>query len=100
MIKLLQLLCPERHCYNAILVDDERHKEGDAIAQLWQTFHAMGERQCGICGSMVFHVESGKCKWQNWEEAVRNVHACQIEQRAGRELLDVLGVTFHAKRAN
>ena len=64
MVKIVQLLCPERHCLLGIAYEDERGSFKEACAAL-QAMIDSGpfNNWCGLCGSRVLHFEEGTTKF-------------------------------------
>lgn len=98
MIKLLQLLCPERHCLFGVLMDDTLATEEEAKAGLWTLYHSGPQQHCGLCGSKTFHLEARNTTFKTMLEAMPIVAAEQAANRATKEAMDAIGVSFDAKQ--
>jgi hypothetical protein len=93
MIHILQLLCPQRHCFVAVVWDDTTMSEPSAHEELGKaTRVALGDRGaaalvCALCGSTQFHPDDGITRWKTMAEAAPFVKACEAAQLLTRELL-------------
>jgi hypothetical protein len=116
--RILQCLCPQRH---AILglgvgVSQEELSDLDAIKGFKAVIDALllGQHDqlesfklpitslpawCGLCGAPAasWSIEIGWMKPQaDWNTAVAALRECEAEQQAGRELMNLLGLTYDA----
>jgi hypothetical protein len=88
MIHIMQLLCPQRHCFVAIAWDDAKTMEGLACLELQIAADAISKTpQCAICGSTTFHREDGITRFKTMAEARPHIEACAVAQQVSRELL-------------
>lgn len=88
MIKLMQLLCPSRHCFMAIAFDDEKVTEVEANLQLGMSarehMQAHGPA-CALCGSLDFHVETRRTRFTTIDEAMPMLASCEFDQLGTRD---------------
>jgi hypothetical protein len=93
MIHILQLLCPQRHCFVAVAWDDAAGTLAGASVKLANaTVQVLGDRGheafvCAICGSTSFHQEDGITRWETMAEAAPHLLASQAAQLLTREML-------------
>lgn len=96
MVRIVQLLCEERHCLLASAYEDDEGtftKTCQALSDLLQP-KGWVRRHCGICGSAALHFEVGLTKFKTLAEAMPTIMECQSEQMQTRTLLDDLGLSF------
>lgn len=96
-VKLVQCLCPERHCITAIAFQDL--PESEAISKLQSIVDSsiassLINPWCAICGSRKWHYEVGKTRFSTMEEAEPELAKTEVEQRKTIALLKSLGLTF------
>lgn len=86
---LAQLLCPKRHCILGLAYDSEETTPEAIEAKLTLTMHALKvvNPWCGICGSRDLHVEHGKLKTDDWDEANAMLRAAEQANLATRQVL-------------
>ena len=93
MIHILQLLCPQRHCFVAVAWDDAAQTLAGASVQLANAkVQLLGGRGaegfvCAICGSTTFHTEDGVTRWETMSEAAPHLMASMRDQLLTREML-------------
>lgn len=97
-VRIVQYLCPQRHCILAAASDDTT--DAELIHALQQkALQLIAEKQfnpiCGICGARqdrwVFEV--GVTKFDSLEEAMPHLEQCQLQQMLSRIIMDELGLT-------
>jgi hypothetical protein len=92
MIRIAQLLCPQRHCILALAFDDRAYSDKWAANELVARFFANVEqrilnRQCGLCGSTQLRAEVGVTRFANMAKAAPFLAQCQVDQlRTGLRL--------------
>ncbi len=90
MIKIAQMLCPQRHCFLA-LAYDSRHTS-DAMAS-YRLGHATREHmqrhgcKCAICGAEEFNVEIGEIGFVTMAEATPALLETRAANQRTRALL-------------
>jgi hypothetical protein len=92
MIHILQLLCPRRHCFIAVVWDDTTKDLGTAYVDLMkETARAIGDDPerlaCGLCGSHDLKPEDGVTRWRTLEEARPHLEAAELAQQLTRVML-------------
>jgi hypothetical protein len=100
-IRLIQLLCPSRHCIIAALYEaDDAGAEGARQIEHLEAFLAHGaiNRHCGICGSTSLRYEDRITRFKTLEEALAAGKDLEHEQMRDRATLDGMGLTFDAKQ--
>ena len=82
MVKIIQLLCPARHCIiAAAYTDDEERQTFEAGIPALMKLSGINP-WCGICGSTDLHFEAGETQFETLAEAMpvlKGVEAAQIE---------------------
>jgi len=83
---LAQLLCPARHAICALAYDAETTAPADVDAQLLRVVDGTQgvNPWCGLCGSRELHVEHGKLRTNDWEEATQQLRELEERQLATR----------------
>jgi hypothetical protein len=88
MIKLAQLLCPQRHCFMAVAFDAAEVTEADACIQLRRSTAKLGRLShgstCALCGSRDFSVAIGATRFATMDEAMPRLVASMAAQLATR----------------
>lgn len=91
MVHILQLLCPQRHCYTAVAWDDQTLDLSSAHLRLEMAIaelHKAGVPiPCAICGSTDFRPEDGRTRFETMEEARPHIEAAELAWTIDRELL-------------
>ena len=90
MIKIAQLLCPQRHCFMAIAFDGATKTDAEGAHLLGKaSYPHMVARgwKCALCGSMEYRVEVGETRFATMEEALPALQACEAAQLATRAYL-------------
>src|SRR5262245_27229203 len=86
---LAQLLCPARHALCGLAYDREKTTPGEIDLHLRAVINSgVLNPWCGLCGSRELHVEHGKLKTDNWEEAQADLHAGEAAQLLTRAYFD------------
>jgi len=92
VIRLVQWLCPQRHCIVAVAYDPEHQDHDAAIAQM-ESFVAAANvlPHCGLCGSKSLFYDDQPTKFETMQQA----QATRQSQNAGifegvEELRDAL----------
>jgi hypothetical protein len=101
-IRMIQLLCPERHCIVAALHDDAidaGQKHVDQLEAMFFGSNSQLQRRCGICGSEQLVYEDRITEFPTIETAYCAMNSEMIRQMASRALMDQLGLTADAKEA-
>lgn len=106
MIYLAQLLCPQRHCIFATVLeyqdnavpDPNANKQAlDKLANDLFTYCGVN-RRCGICGATVLNWEQARTKFKNKEEALEAMKPGQDEQLVTKAMLDLMGISYDSKQ--
>ena len=101
MVRIVQLLCPERHCLVAAPYEDDRMTFRECCDALKTAFDTGGfNSHCGICGSRDLHFEDGAKEFSNLKEAAPSLQAMMEQNMHTRTLLDALGLTYDKSRSN
>lgn len=93
MIRLIQLMCPERHCLLAFAYDADDMNPKQAADSMRETLRYLREQpaafipECGICKSLELHTEDGETAWDTIEEARPHLQQMEIEQLEARLIL-------------
>jgi hypothetical protein len=92
MIKLIQCLCPSRHCIIAVAFDPARMAEAQAVAQAEGVLTRVYQDRlidpwCAICGSSRFEFEVGTTTFRTLEEAAPAFAASAVAQQWSRRWL-------------
>jgi hypothetical protein len=91
VVRIVQLLCPARHC---ILATAYESADGEPIAAIAEhvregfrlLFNAGNLNPwCGICHSRDFHIEDGATAFRSMDEALPHLNQLQAENAATRE---------------
>lgn len=86
-VRIVQLLCPERHCVMAMAY---LSKDGTAVAAkseaVNKTFDLAVQRKmlnpwCDLCRSRILHTEDGATRFSSLEEAAPFLEASERAQR-------------------
>jgi hypothetical protein len=96
MVKIVQLLCPQRHCILATAYEEERANFEDACKGLELMVSEVGpyKRQCMICGSRDLRFEEGTTKFKTLVEAAPALTQTMYENIETRRELDRMGKTI------
>lgn len=101
MVRLVQLLCPERHCLMASAYEEERSCFTDACEGLRAMVKGGGfNAWCALCGSRELHFEEGVTKFLTLAEAMPSLMTEQHKNMAARQLLEATGQTYEKRRRN
>jgi hypothetical protein len=89
MIWIAQILCPERHCILASAFDDKQRSRRQVMAQLVVAVEQMVangtiDRECVICGSAAWRVESGRTNYATMDAARPELERLERENDATR----------------
>jgi hypothetical protein len=101
MVRIVQLLCPERHCLLAVAYEEGVGSFVEARDAL-QAMVSKGpfNNWCALCGSRDLHFEEGVTKFQTLEEAGPSLGATMAENAMARAALDQAGMTYEKRRLN
>ena len=91
-VRIVQLLCPERHCFIALAYQSE---DGHAIPEmevkLREGFDRMVQKgakpSCGICDSKKLRTEDSATRFETMEEARPHLEEAERRQTATRKYL-------------
>ncbi|MFN7948360.1 MAG: hypothetical protein U0Z53_23615 [Blastocatellia bacterium] len=107
-VKIVQCLCPHRHCIAALAYEDQ----SGAADQSQQQLLREGIRQmisagqinpwCGLCGAPVaaWFYETELTRFSTLAEALPHLAAEERQQMKTTRLLDRMGMTFDKARHN
>lgn len=89
-VRIVQLLCPARHCIVASAYQSEDGECDPAYPlKLLESFrHSGGEHRCGICGSTDLHTEDRPTRWATLAEAEPILRAEEAKQALSRAVID------------
>jgi hypothetical protein len=90
VIRIAQLLCPQRHCFMAVAFDDAKATPTEACIELGRsaTEHmARHGSSCALCGSDDFTVEVGVTRFATMAEAMPALASSMEAQLATRDYL-------------
>jgi len=94
VVKLVQMLCPQRHCLLASAYAEGAGNFLEACEQLEGIIRDAGmNRWCAICGSRDLRFEEGTTSYQTMAEALPHLMANEQRCIDSRRLLDSLGQT-------
>lgn len=90
MIKIAQLLCPQRHCFMAIAFDGKSTTDREAsylLAREAADHMRVHGSKCALCGSDDFTLEIGVTRFATMDEAMPVLASCEADQLATRAYL-------------
>lgn len=88
-IKIMQLLCPMRHCLVGLAYDPETTTNKEAVELLKKGIKAMNlNRWCGLCGSRNLCFETGATVFDSMAEAGKFLVAEEKKNLATRAIFD------------
>jgi hypothetical protein len=101
MVRIVQLLCSERHCLLAVAYEEGKSTFEKSRAAM-EKFISSGQINChcGICGSRDLIYEDGETKFLRLEEAGPWLASQMDANIRTRALLDAAGLTFDKRRQN
>lgn len=99
MVRVAQMLCPERHCLLASACEEDRVSEEQQERDLRAAFAAFNP-WCGICGSRDLRVECGMTRFATMAEAFTSLKETEAANLLTRARLDGEGGTFDSRRRN
>lgn len=90
MVRIVQLLCPARHCIVATAYDSADGKPEPAFSEhVHESFRRLVEAGanpwCGLCHSRDFHTEDGRTAFRSMAEALPHLKQIHAEMAATRE---------------
>lgn len=93
MVRIVQCLCPQRHCIFGFAYDDRYKVEGEATDELRAIIrdmiaHRMIDAACGICGSNDFQYEDAATPFATMEEAREPLAKAQAANLATRAAIE------------
>ncbi len=99
MVRLLQLLCRQRHCLIAMPIPEAVTVE-EACEVMRKEIGPGGRiaEHCAICGSKDLFFEIGSTRWRTVEEAMPTLLEHQNSNLVARQKLDLSGATFDSQR--
>lgn len=101
MVRIVQLLCPERHCLLACAYEEGTGSFQESCEALGGMIkRGMFNDWCGICGSRVLHYEEGVTKFKTLAEAGPHLGATAAANAKARAELDARGLTYEKRRMN
>ena len=101
MVRLVQLLCPNRHCIVAAPYEESKSSPSQAQAELAATFKAMCFKPwCAICGSPDLRYEDSATHYQTMQDAAQPRTEQMLAQLNTRAALDQAGLTHDKARLN
>jgi hypothetical protein len=90
-IRLIQYLCPERHCIVGMAYDARERTAEDALNLLKNSLAEAGLNPwCGICGSRNLWFEDAATKFVSLEEALPRLKEEEAKQILSRALIENL----------
>lgn len=89
MVRIIQHLCPQRHCITALPYESADGQEIPAHVDLLRSMEAeLGlDPWCGICGSRELFFEDRKSIFETMEEARGPLRHLEAEQATMRQFL-------------
>lgn len=102
MVKLVQLLCPQRHCLVASMYEEERSSFEEACTMLRDMLAPKGPFNpwCALCGSHELHFEQGNTSFKTLVEAGPTIDETARKNAESRALLESLGMTYEQRKKN
>jgi hypothetical protein len=90
MVRIVQVLCPERHCLCAALyLSEDGLTKPERAVDLQARMTRVGlEFRCGICKSTDITIEDRATGFETMEEAEPVFRKCEAEQLTSRVFLD------------
>jgi len=90
-VRLVQLLCPERHCIVASAYEEGAAEGPKVSSELLDRMHELGiEKLCGICGSRDLNFEDSLTGFGSIEEAYAPLMEAQTANLLSRMEFDRL----------
>lgn len=82
-VRIVQLLCPSRHCIIAAVYESEDGAEKPGVAaEFPQRLEAAGlNASCGLCGSRELHTEDNRTEYSSVDEAMPVLQDEKARQR-------------------
>ncbi len=90
MIHILQLLCPQRHCFVALAWDDRNMTLPEAAMAMGRASADLLENHrlvCDLCGATSFKLEDGLTKYGSIDEAEPALRVTELAQQLTRQVL-------------
>lgn len=88
-VRLVQLLCPERHCVVASAYEEGVSEGPKVSSSLLDKMHDLGiEKKCGICGSAELQFEDSPTRFGSIEEAYAPLMEAQTANLLSRMEID------------
>jgi hypothetical protein len=96
-VRLVQFLCPHRHCIVAGAYEEGQGSKEKTIGILQDSMRALGiEERCALCGSTDLEFEDRLTKYATMQEAAPALGETAQKNAMTRELID----SFRATRRN
>lgn len=92
-IRIMQCLCPDRHCILAVAFDEQVTSTSEAERRLWEMIEDLVssrilKRDCAICRrERPLHLETGTTKFKSLAEAEPILRQLARRQEMTREFL-------------
>jgi hypothetical protein len=88
MVRIVQLLCPQRHCIIGAAYEDDK-TNADETVLLLRTIMNSGviNPWCGICASRELTFEDAATNFRNMEQAKPNIEHLQAQNILAKNLL-------------
>lgn len=96
MVKIVQLLCPQRHAILAAAYQEGKGSFLECCDGIEELVGPQGpfKRKCMLCGSIDLHFEEGQTPYQTMKEAAPHLRAMQEANIKSRMILDAQGKTL------
>ncbi len=101
-VKIVQCLCPQRHCILGFASDDHTDAELCETLKL-ELDKCIASQQynphCGVCGAKkeTWIFEVGVTKFNSMDEAMPYLKVQQFQQILSKTIMDELGLTYDSK---
>lgn len=101
MVKIVQLLCPHRHCVMGVAYEEGRSSFEESCNAMRSAMEQIGiHNWCGICGSLDLQFEEHCTPFATLKEAAPALAETMVKNLQTRAALDSLGLSRDKQRNN
>ena len=101
MVKIVQLLCPQRHCLLGIAYEEEHSSFREACGAITSMMtEGPFNNWCAICGSHDLHFEERATEFHTLLEAAPYLGMQSAANAQSRAAMDAAGLTYDTQRKN
>jgi hypothetical protein len=100
-VRLVQLLCPRRHCLLAVAYESDQGTRDKAVIEMEAQRVRLGLNPwCGICGSRELAYEDRPTPYRTIEDALPELRETEQANLESRAHLDALGLSYDSQPRN